>query len=157
MKHAIDAEPMDSHRLHHGVATLLVSLVAVALIGVEHDRLGRLMRDNLTNSAVLREASVALVKLLHDAELLSLSDARTSLPAWAFAEVFELHMLQHDAVEAHAELLLGEVRLTEHGNFQDRLLFLDRPWRAISGRHFRRTSCRNFFAFCGHYLLLFLR
>lgn len=120
MQHSVDAEPVDTHRLHHRV-----SLVALAALErIEHDRLGLLVRHNLTHSAILGIAAVAFLHLLHDAELLALLDA-SAHPVWPLGQVVKLHVLQHGLVEADRKLLFREVWLGQDCNFEDALVLFD--------------------------------
>ena len=125
MQDTIDAEPMYTHCLHHCVTALLAAVLVVAFIRIENDSLRLLVSHDLAHSPVLGETAIALVQLLNDAKLLALRDSSAILPPGALAQILQLHVLQYDAIEAHGELLFGEVRFAEYGNFEYRFFLLD--------------------------------
>lgn len=107
MQHSVDSEPVHAHGLDHCASIRLETLWRV-LRRVAKDDAGLLMAHDLANRPVLRKASKALVQLLHDAELLTMGDARcrsiASLVsadcASSLAHIFQLHVLQDDTIEA---------------------------------------------------------
>ena len=80
------------------------------------------------------------------------------------ADDLHVHVLQHNAVESHGELLLGEVGLGEHRDLQDGFLLPD--WSSTHGRCraeadtvriFRFKIIHLWLAICNHkFNLLFI-
>ena len=113
MQDSVDSEAMHSHSLHHRVAILLEP-IGLALRRVAQDNPSLLMGDYLAYRPILGEAAIALIQLLNDPELLALCDAGRTIAHSGLTDVLHVHVLQHDAVEANGELLLGEVGLSQH-------------------------------------------
>ena len=92
MEHPIDTESVYAHGLNGRVPAVLDAVLF--MIGVEGDRLGLFLCDDLADRAVFGKATIALFHLLHDAELLSLRDRPWAQPLEArIPQVFELHVL----------------------------------------------------------------
>ena len=118
MEHPIDTESVNAHSLNSRVPA--VRNTVLFMVGVESDSLGLFLCDDLTDSTVLGKASVALLHLLHNAELLSLRNCPGAQPLEArITQVFELHVLDYGAIEPYRELLFRKIGLGEHGNFQN--------------------------------------
>ena len=93
MKHPVDTESVNAHSLNSRVTA--VRNAVLFMVGVKSDCLGLFLCDNLTDSTILGKASIALLHLLHDAELLSLRNCPWAQPLEArITQVFELHMLK---------------------------------------------------------------
>jgi len=136
MQDSVDAEPMDTHGLHHCVASLV--LVLIPLIGVEYDRLRLLVGYNLTHSAKFGKTAIALLHLLHYSELLALLDANSiDISIRVVQGILKFHVLQNDRVEPDRELLLREVGFGKDGDFKYAFLLLDwaraRAWLLLTG------------------------
>ena len=116
MQDTIDSEAMHAHGLHHRTPTLLGPIWLV-LRRVPKDYSCLLVGDYFAHCPILSEASIALVQLLHDSELLALCDAGRMIVHSVLADDLHVHMLQYDAVESDGELLLGKVGLGEHRDF----------------------------------------
>ena len=125
MQDSVDSKAMHAHGLHHRAPALLGPIWLV-LRRVPKDNPCLLVGDDFTHCPILGEASIALVQLLHDSKLLALCDAGRMIVHAVLADDFHVHVLQHDAVESHGELLLGEVGLGEHRDLQDGFLLPNR-------------------------------
>lgn len=106
MQDSVDAEPVDTHGLHHRVTCL----VLILLIGVKYDCLRLLMRYNLAHGAIFGKTAIALFHFLHYSELLALLDANSVGTSIRVVHgILKFHVLQNDRVESDRELLLREV------------------------------------------------
>ena len=101
MQHTVDTESVYAHSLNCRVATAVLKAVLL-MVGVECDRLGLFLCDDLADSAILGKATIALFHLLHDAELLALRDCSGAQPLETrITQVFELHVLYYRAIKPH--------------------------------------------------------